>query len=541
MSYLVLARKWRPKNFAEVVGQEHVVRALENALDGDRVHHAYLFAGTRGVGKTTIARILAKALNCLEGVSAQPCGQCEACTALDEGRFVDLIEVDAASRTGVDDTRELLENVQYTPTVGRYKVYLIDEVHMLSRQSFNALLKTLEEPPPHVKFLFATTDPQRLPVTVLSRCLQFNLKRLPTGLIAERMQLICDAEDVTVEPGAISRLARAAAGSVRDGLSLLDQALAYGDNRLAETEVTAMLGTMDRHRVLGLIDAIATGEGSALLRQIDELDQDVPDYERVLDDLATALQRVAVIQLAGRDAVEEEEELDRLAGLADALDPAIVQLYYQVAITSRRDLSLAPEPRLGFEMALLRMLAFRPDDGSGTVPIDAYRGGTAPIRGRKPRSASAENRHVVPDKSLPGEPVSTRADLSDWPAFVSGLQLSGAARQLAENCALEAASDNALQLRVEARNSHLVTPKLVERLTEALRDRLGSALAVRIDKVEQVGDTAAVRARAEADARHEDARTAIEQDPQVQQLVDIFDGQVISESVRPKDDTPPAD
>ena len=533
MSYLVLARKWRPKNFAEVVGQEHVVRALENALQRDRVHHAYLFAGTRGVGKTTIARILAKALNCLEGVSAHPCGQCEACTALDEGRFVDLIEVDAASRTGVDDTRELLENVQYTPTIGRYKVYLIDEVHMLSRQSFNALLKTLEEPPPHVKFLFATTDPQRLPVTVLSRCLQFNLKRLPAGLIEERMRLICDAEGVTVEAGALSRLARAAAGSVRDGLSLLDQALAYGDNRLTETEVTAMLGTMDRHRVLGLIDAIATGDGSALLRQIDALDEDVPDYERVLDDLATALQRVAVIQLAGRDAVEDEEELDRLATLADELDPTMVQLYYQVAITSRRDLSLAPEPRLGFEMALLRMLAFRPDDG--------LENGAAPIPRREQRAASGDSEKKAPRHSSPSGAAATTDDLSDWPAFIAGLKLSGAARQLAENCALESATDKALQLRVEACNEHLVTPKLLGRLTKALQERLGSALAVRIDKVEKVGDTAAVRAQAVAEARHENARTTIEQDPQVQKLVEIFDGHVISESVRPKDSTPPAD
>ena len=305
MSYLVLARKWRPKAFSEVTGQTHIVQALENALNSGRVHHAFLFAGTRGVGKTTIARILAKALNCESGVSADPCGECSACVAVDEGRFVDLIEIDAASRTGVDDMRDLLDNVQYMPTMGRFKVYLIDEVHMLSRQSFNALLKTLEEPPEHVKFLFATTDPHKLPVTVLSRCLQFNLKRLTTNQIVGRMDKICSAEKLDAEASALKRIGRAAAGSMRDGLSLLDHALAYGAERLTDADVAEMLGSMDRYRIVALLDLLVAGNGADLIAAIHDLDELVPDYAIVLDEIATTLQRIAVIQVAGADAVED--------------------------------------------------------------------------------------------------------------------------------------------------------------------------------------------------------------------------------------------
>jgi DNA polymerase-3 subunit gamma/tau len=351
MGYLVLARKWRPKTFADVVGQTHIVRALANALSSGRVHHAFLFAGTRGIGKTTIARILAKSLNCEAGVSAEPCGQCSACIGVDEGRFVDLIEVDAASRTGVDDTRDLLDNVQYTPSVGRFKVYLIDEVHMLSRQSFNALLKTLEEPPPHVKFLFATTDPQKLPVTVLSRCLQFNLKRLTSQQIIDRMSMICAAEDLDAETAALRRLAHAASGSMRDALSLLDQGLAYGADQLLDADMAEMLGSMDRHRIIDLLRGLAEGDGGQLLARIRDLDELVPDYEIVLDEIATALQRMAVIQLAGAEALEDEDELEALQDLATQIAPEQLQLFYQIAVTSRRDLGLAPDPRIGFEMA----------------------------------------------------------------------------------------------------------------------------------------------------------------------------------------------
>src|SRR5277367_2945665 len=361
MSYVVLARKWRPKRFAEMVGQEHVLRALSNALDSGKVHHAFLFTGTRGVGKTTVARILAKSLNCERGVSSNPCGVCAACREIDEGRFVDLIEVDAASRTKVDDTRELLDNVPYAPTRGRYKVYLIDEVHMLSNHSFNALLKTLEEPPPHVKFLLATTDPQKLPATVLSRCLQFSLKRLPVSLIGDRLKFIAEAENLQFEPAAAALLARAAEGSMRDALSLLDQLIAFGGGTLNEANARAMLGTIDRGHVGRLIEALSRGDGPALLAEVKDLDRDAPDYDRALVELAAFLQRIAIVQIVPEAALQDEEfDADSLTRLAQAISPEDVQLYYQIALGGRRDLSMSPEPRMGFEMTLLRMLAFRP-------------------------------------------------------------------------------------------------------------------------------------------------------------------------------------
>lgn len=536
MSYLVLARKWRPRTFAEVTGQSHIVRALENALSSGRVHHAFLFAGTRGVGKTTIARILAKALNCERGVSAQPCGECGACRAVDEGRFVDLIEVDAASRTGVDDTRDLLDNVQYTPTNGRFKVYLIDEVHMLSRQSFNALLKTLEEPPPHVKFLFATTDPQKLPVTVLSRCLQFNLKRLSTQEITGRMTEICDAEGLSAEPAALARLGRAAAGSMRDGLSLLDQALAYGAEAIRDGDVASMLGSMDRHRIVELIDGIAEGDGHALMARIRALDELVPDYDIVLDELATALQRIAVIQIAGPDAVEDDDELESLQRLAGRIDPERLQLYYQIAVTSRRDIGLAPDPRIGFEMAMLRMLAFRPTAGlEGTVaPVDNAPGAARPAATR-PRPAAAEppRREAAAAVDRTPEIACAPEDLEQWPAFAAGLSLDGAARQLAENCAVESSSPFELRLCVERRNEHLLTDNLKARVAERIRERVGGGIKVHFRVTDTSLDTAAGQAAEAAEARLRQAREAIQEDPGVQELVDLFGGEVVPDSVRP--------
>src|SRR5882672_386579 len=382
MSYIVLARKWRPKRFAEMVGQEHVLRALSNALDSGKVHHAFLFTGTRGVGKTTIARILAKSLNCeTAGVSSNPCGICAACREIDEGRFVDLIEVDAASRTKVDDTREMLDNVQYAPTRGRFKVYLIDEVHMLSNHSFNALLKTLEEPPPHVKFLLATTDPQKLPVTVLSRCLQFSLKRLSAGLIGERLKFIAAAENLQFEPAAAALLARAAEGSMRDGLSLMDQLIAFGGGALNEANTRSMLGTIDRGHVTRILDALSRQDGPGLLAQVQELDRDAPDYDRALIELAAFLQRIAIVQIVPDAALEDEEfDVEALTRLAQALSPEDVQLYYQIALAGRRDMAMAPEPRVGFEMSLLRMLAFRPESAA----TDAGATPAAPVAARAP-------------------------------------------------------------------------------------------------------------------------------------------------------------
>src|SRR3954464_11540467 len=364
MSYLALARKWRPKSFAELVGQEHVCVALGNALTQGRVHHAFLFTGTRGVGKTTIARILAKSLNCETGMTPTPCGKCSACREIDEGRFVDLIEVDAASRTKVDDTRELLDNVQYLPARGRYKVYLIDEVHMLSTHSFNALLKTLEEPPPHVKFLLATTDPQKLPVTVLSRCLQFNLKRFPPGMIYKRLTEIAQAENITFEPEALRLVARSAEGSMRDALSLLDQVIAFGGDKLTAEDARTMLGTLDRGEVFKLLDALQIGDAKQVLNCVEQLDERAPDYREVLAELAALLQKLALLQAVPDLQLDEAEDIETYRRLAGALSPEDAQLFYQIAIVGRRDLELAPDVRGGFEMVLLRMLAFGMSEGA---------------------------------------------------------------------------------------------------------------------------------------------------------------------------------
>ncbi|MCO3130741.1 DNA polymerase III subunit gamma/tau [Pseudomonas aeruginosa] len=365
MSYQVLARKWRPRSFREMVGQTHVLKALINALDNQRLHHAYLFTGTRGVGKTTIARILAKCLNCETGVSSTPCGECSVCREIDEGRFVDLIEVDAASRTKVEDTRELLDNVQYSPTRGRYKVYLIDEVHMLSSHSFNALLKTLEEPPPHVKFLLATTDPQKLPVTILSRCLQFSLKNMPPERVVEHLTHVLGAENVPFEDDALWLLGRAADGSMRDAMSLTDQAIAFGEGKVLAADVRAMLGTLDHGQVYGVLQALLDGDARALLEAVRHLAEQGPDWGGVLAEMLNVLHRVAIAQALPEAIDNGQGDRERVLALAQALPAEDVQFYYQMGLIGRRDLPLAPDPRSGFEMVLLRMLAFRPADADG--------------------------------------------------------------------------------------------------------------------------------------------------------------------------------
>ena len=396
MSYQVLARKWRPRTFREMVGQQHVLQALINALDHDRLHHAYLFTGTRGVGKTTIARILAKCLNCETGVSSEPCGQCASCIEIAEGRFVDLIEVDAASRTKVEDTRELLENVQYSPTRGRYKVYLIDEVHMLSSHSFNALLKTLEEPPPHVKFLLATTDPQKLPVTILSRCLQFHLKNMEPQKIVEHLAHVLDKEMVDFEEPALFQIARSADGSMRDAMSLTDQAIAFGGGRVAESDVNAMLGAVDHKLVLQILSSLAQQDTPALMSAIETLSEYAPDYSSVLSELLSVLHRIAVGQALPAAVDNRSGDRESLLKLAAVIPPETVQLFYQTALMGRRDLPLSPDQRMGFEMVLLRMLAFCP-----------------------------QGVHSVPTKPLPSAESSSQNTVSGPPADLEGLSISG--------------------------------------------------------------------------------------------------------------------
>jgi DNA polymerase III subunit gamma/tau len=504
MSYIALARKWRPKRFAEMVGQEHVLRALANALDSGKVHHAFLFTGTRGVGKTTIARILAKSLNCeTAGVSSNPCGVCSACREIDEGRFVDLIEVDAASRTKVDDTRELLDNVQYAPTRGRYKVYLIDEVHMLSNHSFNALLKTFEEPPPHVKFLLATTDPQKLPVTVLSRCLQFSLKRLPASLIGERLKFIAAAEGLPFEPAAMALLARAAEGSMRDALSLLDQLIAFGNGALNEADARTMLGTIDRGHVGRLIEALARADGSGVLAEVKELDRDAPDYDRALVELAAFLQRVAIVQIVPEAAQQDEEfDADSLTRLAQAISPEDVQLYYQIALGGRRDLAMAPEPRAGFEMTLLRMLAFRPD------------GAAAP-------SVAAPSVRL------------TSIDAGNWPAVLEAANLSGMVRQFALNCVPASFDRDVLALKVDQATADRRTRPIEDKLVQGLSKYLGRDIRVTFETAQtQLATPARQRAQEEQD-RAVRAAAAFEADPTVKGLRERFGADVDAASVKP--------
>jgi DNA polymerase-3 subunit gamma/tau len=526
MSYQVLARKWRPKYFAELVGQEHVVRALSHALDTQRMHHAYLFTGTRGVGKTTIARIFAKSLNCVHGPSSKPCGDCAACRDIDAGRFMDLLEIDAASNTGVDDVRELIESAQYTPARGRFKVYLIDEVHMLSKSAFNALLKTLEEPPEHVKFLLATTDPQKLPMTVLSRCLKFNLKRLLPEQIAAQMRRILDAEGIAQEAAAIEELARAADGSLRDGLSLLDQAIAHGGGAVRAAEVRAMLGTIEHSRVLALLQAIQNGDGKGLLEEVERVAEFAPDFAGVLDALAGLLHRVQLHQLvpgvAGDDA--------SIAALAASLPAEEVQLYYQIAITGRRDLPLAPSPRIGFEMTLLRMLAFRPAETGANLAAD--RGsGASDVAATLPTLRSGSVAQVADPRAEQGPAASPL----DWPAWIEAAGLRGPVGQLARHSALLGIEGDVVRLVLKAGYEHLSAPPLLAQLQEKLSATLRRPITLRYEKPTQTVDTPVDAVLRERAARQQAAERALDADPLVQALVRDFDARVVPGSVRPSE------
>ncbi len=554
MSYQVLARKWRPGTFAEMVGQQHVLQALVNALESGRLHHAYLFTGTRGVGKTTVARILAKCLNCDSGITATPCGECGACAEITEGRSVDLIEVDAASKTKVEDTRELLENVQYTPTRSRYKIYLIDEVHMLSNHSFNALLKTLEEPPPHAMFLLATTDPQKLPATVLSRCLQFNLKNMQPEQIVSHLEHILAAEEIHSEPDALALIARAAEGSMRDALSLTDQAIAYGEGRLQGAEVAEMLGTVDRGRVLDLVSAILNDDPPAVLQLVAKIAEHAPDYVSTLDELSSILHQMTVAQMVP-DAVDKSwPDQARIAELAARATVDDTQLFWQMAVSGRRDVHLASSARAGLEMILLRMIAFRPaavihaEATTGAPPAKKPEPPAAPVESR------ADNLSQVPastDESASDADRAVRNETQDvdcldgsgvipaeltkeqWPALFEQLRFGGILHNIALHLELSGRADNELHFTIGQSDAALLNERHASQLTQALRQQVDESIVATITVASHDGLTPANRRAALAAARLADAEQAIASDNALHTLMRAFDGEIIPGSIRP--------
>ena len=592
MTHQVLARKWRPRDFASLVGQEHVVRALSHALQTQRLHHAYLFTGTRGVGKTTIARILAKSLNCETGLSASPCGRCRACTEIDEGRFPDYLELDAASNRGVDEMAQLLDNAVYAPVSGRYKVYVIDEVHMLTTHAFNAMLKTLEEPPGHVIFILATTDPQKVPVTVLSRCLQFNLKNMPASMIAQHLAHVLQAEQVVFDAPALTQIGKAAAGSMRDALSLLDQAIAYGGGRVAEQEVREMLGVVDRRYLQRILDALLAGQGAELIAVADEMLSTNAPFGRTLTDLAAWLQRIALAQVGALGA--DDEDVEALGQYAGALAPETLQVYYQIAIHGARDLSLAPDDHTGFAMTLLRLLAFRPAEGqsgrnaeagvnSGQVQGDRAQSVSSRAAGAESGSLSgaqgsvrpgaaalaaavATRRAVNVPTSMPSlapvsavapapapRPASTTAqDISpqipstatdaqaaanafdgDWPVLASRLGLAGFSLQFMQQSELIAHQDFSFTVRVPIRQ--LAESGTVGKVRDALSAHFGAPVRLTVEVGGVSGQTAAAVASRERAERLDQARASIESDPFVQTLLTDFGGTILPESVKPID------
>ena len=533
MSYQVLARKWRPTNFTEVVGQDHVVKSLLNALQHQRLHHAYLFTGTRGVGKTTIARILAKAINCENLKSLNPCGECKVCRELDEGRFMDLIEVDAASRTKVEDTRDLLDNAQYAPNYARYKVYLIDEVHMLSGHSFNALLKTLEEPPPHVKFLLATTDPQKIPVTVLSRCLQFNLKRLLPKQIFEQMQYILTQEQIDADPQALQLLARAADGSMRDGLSLLDQAIVYGAGKVAADEVHTMLGTVAQQPVEDLLTALANGNAEAILVKIDEIAHIHSDFSTVLQQLLHSLHRIALAQQIP-NAVDHEFDRDMILSLAKRLSPEDVQLYYQIALLGQKDLDLAPDSRMGFEMVMLRMLAFQPADVENVRLLPTQAKPTSQSTNPPMLAASVQPKAVERVAEQQPRSYSENANTThSWVEMIEIMKLESLTRELAHNCVLEHLDDAVCRLLLDAGHQQLLTPVREKKLQQALQDYVGKPLKL-VVKVEHAGmETPAVQKAKAQEDRQQGAVDAIAADSNVHALKEYFDARIMPGTIEP--------
>jgi len=510
MNYQALARKWRPHAFNDMVGQEPILRMLVNALLQQRIHHAYLFTGTRGVGKTTLARILAKCLNCETGITPTPCDACHACRAVDAGQFLDLYEVDAASRTRVEDTRELLDNVLYPPTQGRYKIYLIDEVHMLSNHSFNALLKTLEEPPEHVKFLLATTDPKRLPITILSRCLQFHLKHITPEQISNRLQHICQAESLTYEAPALEKLAKAADGSMRDALSLLDQAIAYGHGSVNKNDVQTMLGSMAQDDLLPLIEALAAKDGRIIFAQISHLAEHAPDFQQVLEEFINLFHRIAIAQIVPETASEDAA----ITALLTRFTPEEVQLYYQIALLGRRDLALSPSPQQGFEMIMLRMLAFKLKTEWQETPAETI--ATPKIITTKP---------VEPTKI-------DKSDKNEWRDILPKLELSGMAYALASNCVLDKIEGHKVILSLSILHQPMLNPKLKERLTESLSRVLNQPVQLEINITSEVLATPSKQQQQENAHQLDAAKQTILKDPKIQQLLEMYDATVDVEMLK---------
>lgn len=530
----VLARKWRPKTFAQLAGQAHVVRALGNALSQNRLHHAYLFTGTRGVGKTTIARIFAKSLNCLTGITATPCGQCSACREIDSGRFVDLVELDAASNTQVDNMRELLEGALYAPTAARFKVYIIDEVHMLSKSAFNAMLKTLEEPPPHVKFILATTDPQKIPVTVLSRCLQFNLKQLPPALIAEHLQYVLEQEKIESEPAALSLVARAAQGSMRDALSLMDQAIAFSLGKIEESAVRNMLGAIDQSYLFELLHALRRSNGAALLEIADNMASRSLSFEGALQELASLLHRIALVQTVPQAIADDEPERLRLLELAQLFTAEELQLYYQIAIHGRAEIELAPDEYAGFTMTLLRMLAFAPSR-EGVAPR-MNTPAAAPAQTVVPQSAG-EMVHSAPESPVNAETVLERRinpdGLTDWVELSGRLKVQAMAQQLAKHCVLEQLGEQQVVLRLAQEHKHLQTRTATDNLQAALSDYFARPVKLSIVLGKIAAATPAKIEHAAQQARQSLASESIAQDAFVRDAQASLDATLLEESIRP--------
>ena len=549
MTALALARKWRPRDFSTLVGQEHVVKALTHALDQQRLHHAWLFTGTRGVGKTTISRILAKALNCTGAdgqgqMTSQPCGQCPACKEIDAGRYVDYIEMDAASNRGVDDMAQLLEKAMYAPSSARFKVYMIDEVHMLTGHAFNAMLKTLEEPPPHVKFILATTDPQKIPVTVLSRCLQFNLKQMPIPAIVEHLQKVLEAESVPFEIGALRILAKAAQGSMRDALSLTDQAIAYAAGPVSESAIRAMLGTLDETYLIRVLDALQSRDGETLVKISDEMAERSLSFSLALQDLASLLQKIALAQTVPSAVLDDWPEANEVRRLATLFGKEEVQLYYQIAITSRPDLSLAPDEQAGFTMALLRMLAFKPGDGSGSPksagPAKAMSG---PVAAKAAVGLSAPQAAPAKTASVTTKPVNTAASASavsynqddpDWQAWMKALPVRGLVQQLAFQTELQKWDEQGgnIKATVIVGMPQLASAESVNRLQDALSTYLGKQVKILIETGKATQSIAAVEAKIKQE-KQEGAEESVANDDFVKSIQAEFGATVVPGSIRP--------